>query len=121
MAFAYVATVPSAMVFSGFFFLDFFFQNRPHPKKKNFFFFGENFCDVEKKNFFWARQRDKWHFVARLESLVALVALDPARFTLSCVVRQEDGKTPERKHTTPTPNALTQTPKPTTTQNTFRV
>ena len=75
MAFAYVATVPSAMVFSGFFFLDFFFQNRPHPKKKIFFFFGENFCDVEKKNFFWARQRDKWHFVARLESLVALVAL----------------------------------------------
>ena len=81
MAFAYVATVPSAMVFSGFFFLDFFFQNRPHPKKKNFFFFGENFCDVEKKNFFWARQRDKWHFVARLESLVALVALlvDPTK------------------------------------------
>ena len=75
MAFAYVATVPSAMVFFGFFFLDFFFQNRPHPKKKKFFFFGENFCDVEKKNFFWARQRDKWHFVARLESLVALVAL----------------------------------------------
>ena len=75
MTFAYVATVPSAMVFSGFFFLDFFFQNRPHPKKKFFFFFGENFCDVEKKNFFWARQRDKWHFVARLESLVALVAL----------------------------------------------
>ena len=75
MAFAYVATVPSAMVFSGFFFLDFFFQNRPHPKKKKIFFFGENFCDVEKKNFFWARQRDKWHFVARLESLVALVAL----------------------------------------------
>ena len=75
MAFAYVATVPSAMVFFGFFFLDFFFQNRPHPKKKIFFFFGENFCDVEKKNFFWARQRDKWHFVARLESLVALVAL----------------------------------------------
>ena len=59
MDFAYVATGPSVMVFFGFFFLDFFFRNRPLPKKKFFFFFGEKFCDVEKKNFFLGG-REAW-------------------------------------------------------------
>ena len=47
------------MVFFGFFFLDFFFRNRPLPKKKFFFFFGEKFCDVEKKKFFLGG-REAW-------------------------------------------------------------
>ena len=59
MDFAYVATGPSVMVFFGFFFLDFFFRNRPLPKKNFFFFFGEKFCDVEKKNFFLGG-REAW-------------------------------------------------------------
>ena len=59
MDFAYVATGPSVMVFFGFFFLDFFFRNRPLPKKKFFFFFGEKFCDVEKKKFFLGG-REAW-------------------------------------------------------------
>ena len=59
MDFAYVATGPSVMVFFGFFFLDFFFRNRPLPKKNFFFFFGEKFCDVEKKKFFLGG-REAW-------------------------------------------------------------
>ena len=59
MDFAYVATGPSVTVFFGFFFLDFFFRNRPLPKKNFFFFFGEKFCDVEKKNFFLGG-REAW-------------------------------------------------------------
>ena len=59
MDFAYVATGPSVTVFFGFFFLDFFFRNRPLPKKKFFFFFGEKFCDVEKKIFFLGG-REAW-------------------------------------------------------------
>ena len=59
MDFAYVATGPSVTVFFGFFFLDFFFRNRPLPKKIFFFFFGEKFCDVEKKNFFLGG-REAW-------------------------------------------------------------
>ena len=45
--------------FLDFFFLDFFFRNRPLPKKKFFFFFGEKFCDVEKKKFFLGG-REAW-------------------------------------------------------------
>ena len=59
MDFAYVATGPSVVVFFGFFFLDFFFRNRPLPKKNFFFFFGEKFCDVEKKKFFLGG-REAW-------------------------------------------------------------